>query len=214
MSATGMCSILSAVQAAQVLRTELVDADASAVHRFRAGEEAAFEELVSRREAEVHRLALRMLGDPDEAMEATQDAFLRAYRALPRFRGDASFRTWLVGITLNVCRSRVASRATRERRRTVSLDASDPEEERGLPLPAAPGPDPERAAQSAELAAQLEHALAGLSPEHREVLLLREMEGFEYDAIASALGCAVGTVKSRLARARNALRMAMEAAWP
>jgi len=214
-STAGACSILLFVTSTEVLRSEPMDPEAAAVSRFQAGDETAFEELVSRREAEVYRLARRMLGDADDALEATQDAFLRAYRALPRFRGDAAFRTWLVGIAINVCRSRLVGREARERRRNVPLDATDREHrELALALPAAPGPDPERAAQGAELGAALERALARLSPEHREILLLRELQGLEYEELAAALECAIGTVKSRLARARGALRAAMEAQWP
>lgn len=207
--------MLIAVPTTDALVSDPIDWEASAVRRFQAGDEVAFEELVSRREGDVYRLARRMLGDADDALDATQDVFLRAYRALPRFRCDATFRTWLLGIAVNVCRSRLTSRAARERRRNVPLETTL-REDGDLPraLPAAPGPDPERAAQGAELAAALERALAGLSPEHREILLLREMEGLEYEELASTLDCAVGTVKSRLARARGALREAMEALWP
>ena len=215
MSSVDTCSILLAVPSTGALRREPIDPEAAAVARFHAGDETAFEELVSRREAEVYRLALRMLGNPDDAMEATQDAFLRAYRALPRFRGEAAFRTWLFGIAINVCRSQLASRESRNRRRNVPLDATDHEDgEVALSLPAAPGPDPERAAHGAELGVALARALAGLSSEHREILLLREMQGLEYEELASVLSCAVGTVKSRLARARGALRAAMEGLWP
>ncbi len=214
MSAAAVCSILFSVPEAQALLAKPIDPEAAAVSRFQAGEETAFEELVSRREAEIYRLSLRMLGDAEDAMEATQDAFLRAYRALPRFRGDAAFRTWLIGIAVNVCRSRLVSRAHRNRRLDVPFDVHDGEEAEAQRVPAAPGPDPERAAHGAELGKALERALTGLSPEHREILLLREVEGLEYEELASALDCAVGTVKSRLARARGALRVAMEAVWP
>ncbi len=215
MSSAGACSILFVVTSTELLRGEPLDPEAAAVSRFQAGDETAFEDLVSRREAEVFRLARRMLGDADDAMEATQDAFLRAYRALPRFRGEASFRTWLFGIAINVCRSRLSGRAARERRYQVPLESGERETgEIARALPPAPGPDPERAAQGAELGAALERALAELSPEHREILLLREMQGLEYEELALTLDCAVGTVKSRLARARGALRAAMEASWP
>lgn len=212
-SSASVCSILFGVSASELVARETLDPETAAVRRFQAGEEAAFEELVSRREAEVYRLALRMLGDAEDALEATQDVFLRAYRALGRFRGEAAFRTWLFGIALNVCRSRLASRELKQRRRNVPLQPEHADGEGELDLPA-PGPDPERAAQGAELGAALERALASLSPEHREILLLRELQGLEYEELASTLACAVGTVKSRLARARGALREAMEAVWP
>lgn len=214
MSSPSVCCILPAVSTREVLLSEPRDPEAGAVRRFQAGDEGAFEELVSRREADVYRLTLRMLANADDALEATQDTFLRAYRALPRFRGRAKFRTWLLGIAINVCRSRRASREAQERRKSTSLDAMVGEEGAVLGISVAPGPDPERAAQGAELGAALERALLGLSPEHREIILLREIQGLEYDELASALDCAVGTVKSRLARARGALRTAMETLWP
>lgn len=214
MSAAAVCSILLAVPPHKAPR-EGLDLEAAAVARFQAGEEAAFEDLVSYREAEVYRLCLRMLGNQEDALDAAQEVFLRVYRALPRFRGEASFRTWVTGIAINVCRSSLGSRAARNRRLTVSLDAADPETGSALiRSPADPAPDPERAAQGAELRGALEHALASLGPEHREVILLREMQGMEYDELARVLGCALGTVKSRLARARGALREALEGLWP
>jgi RNA polymerase sigma-70 factor (ECF subfamily) len=210
----GVCCILPAVSTVETVFAGPRDPESAAVARFQAGDEAAFEELVSRREADVYRLTLRMLANPDDALEATQDTFLRAYRALPRFRGQATFRTWLLGIAINVCRSRRSSREAQERRRSVSLDAMTGEDGTSMGLVAAPGPDPERAARGAELGAALERALAELTPEHREIIVLREMQGLDYDELASALDCAVGTVKSRLARARGALRAAMEVSWP
>jgi RNA polymerase sigma-70 factor (ECF subfamily) len=215
-STAGLCSILLAMPSAEALLSRPADSDAAAVSRFQAGDGSAFEDLVARREAEIYRLALRMLGNPDDALEATQDVFLRVYRALPRFRGEAAFRTWITGIALNVCRSRRTSRAARDRKRDVPLESTDREGGGGggPSLPAAPGPDPERATQGAELRVALERALAGLTPEHREIILLREVQGLDYDELAATLGCAAGTVKSRLARARGALRAAMEGLWP
>jgi len=190
------------------------DADAALVARARGGEEAAFEALVSRHEAIVYRTCRRILADPDDALDATQEAFLRAYRAIARFRGDASFRTWLVGIAINACRNRLASAEAQRRRRTESLQpASDERPDAGRAL-ADPAPGPEADALAGELRNRLLTALAAVSPEHREVLVLREIEGLEYGELARAVGVAEGTVKSRLARARAALRAALEGVWP
>jgi len=189
------------------------DPDAAEVVRFRAGEEDAFEALVSRREREVYNLARRLLRDREDALDATQDTFLRVFRSLSSFRGDCAFRTWVFGIAINVCRSRLASAEARQRRATASLERDDHGEARELPLPD-PAPGPESAAVGGELRLALERALQRLTPEHREIVLLREMEGLEYDDLARLLGCAVGTVKSRLARARAALRTELEGVWP
>lgn len=196
-------------------REKVIDDDALDVAAFRAGDESAFESLVHRREREIHALALRILGDRDDAMDATQEVFLRAFRALPSFRGDASFRTWLTGIAINVCRTRLASRERRERRRNVPLEPVHEEEgeRRELPVPD-PAPGPEEQALGAELRSALTSALARISLEHREIIVLREVFGMEYDEIAAATRCPVGTVKSRLARARAALREALEGTWP
>jgi RNA polymerase sigma factor (sigma-70 family) len=191
------------------------DADAADVRRAAEGDEAAFEVLVLRHQRPVYNLAWRLLGDRDDAEDAVQEAFLRAWRALPRFRGDASFRTWLTGIAINVCRNRLAGAAARRRRATVSLvrrDAASGEE--GIVEPVDPAPGPEAVTGARESRAALERALAELSPEHREIILLREMSGLEYEELASVLGCALGTVKSRIARARGALRRALEGVWP
>jgi RNA polymerase sigma-70 factor (ECF subfamily) len=191
------------------------DPDRAAVERAISGDDGAFEELVRRHERTVYNLAFRLLGSREDALDAAQDAYLRCYRALPRFRGDASFRTWLVGIAINVCRSRLTGAEHRMRRRTQDLTRPDPSTGDRVPLPLPdPAPDPESVARAREIRDALVRALGELSPDHREVLLLREMSGLEYDEVAAALGCALGTVKSRIARARAALRAALEEVWP
>jgi RNA polymerase sigma factor (sigma-70 family) len=191
------------------------DADASEVALARAGDEDAFETLVSRHEAEVYRICRRLLDDSEDALDATQEVFLRAFRGLARFRGAATFRTWLVGIAVNACRSCLVTAEHRVRRRTVGLEtaANDGDPPTELPLPD-PAPSPEAHAFGGELRRALSRALASVSAEHREALVLREIEGLDYAEIALVLGVAVGTVKSRLARARAALRAELEGVWP
>lgn len=193
----------------------VVDPDAAALARARDGDEVAFETLVGRHERDVFNLAWRMLGNRDDALDAAQETFLRVFRSLKAFRGDASFRTWVTGIAINVCRNKLVSAETRARRAAVPLIADDPAggEARELPLPDhAPGPEAD--ARGAELRRALKQGLAALSPEHREILLLHEMQGLSYDELAAALGCRLGTVKSRLARARESLRGLLEGVWP
>lgn len=191
------------------------DDDAEDVARFLGGDEAAFESLVARHESEVYHIGVRMLGHAEDAADAAQEVFLRAYRGLAHFRGEASFRTWLVGIAINVCRNHGSSASRRHRDLEVALESrpdpgGDPVE---LQLPDR-GPDPESALAGKELGRALDAAVAGLSGEHREVLVMREILSMEYEEIASSLGCAVGTVKSRLARARDALRDRLRGVWP
>jgi RNA polymerase sigma-70 factor (ECF subfamily) len=211
-----ICFILFFVSArAETIVLDRASADAAAVTRFRAGDEQAFEELVTRGEAEIYRLSLRFLGNREDALDATQDTFLRAFRALAAFRGEATFRTWLIGIALNVCRSRRGSASARVARCSSSLDAGDPDcDDARAPDLVDAGPNPEQSAGGAELGRALADALDGLAPEQREILLLREMQGLDYDELAQTLGCAEGTVKSRLSRARSALRAALEGVWP
>lgn len=187
--------------------------DEQDVARFQAGEASAFERLVSRHEREVYRLALRLLRNPDDALEVAQETFLRAFRGLGAFRKEASFRTWLYGIALNAARTRQAS-LLRNRTRLQSLDGGE-DDPPSAPLQlsdAAPGP--EGRTLGAELKEALLTALSRISPEHREILLLREVEGLEYEEVGALLGIPEGTVKSRLARARRAVREALEGIWP
>jgi len=183
------------------------------VWRAQGGDEAALEELVRRHQGEVFRLCRRMLGSREDAMDAAQDTFVRVVRGLPRFRGEAAFRTWVYGIALNVCRNVLASAPRRAAARAVPVDGEAGDG--GAPLSLADGrADPEAVAYGRQLGGALEQALAALSPEHREVLVLREVEGLEYEEMAAVLGCRLGTVKSRLARARAALLGRLEGVWP
>jgi len=161
----------------------------------REGRAGAFEELVRRHRARVYRVALRMLGNRTDAEDATQDAFLKAWRALPRFRGESSFATWMYRVVVNQCLS-----SDRGRRPVVFLpDQVDP----------APGPD-DHTEGRARLAA-FYRALATVTPEQRTVVVLRELEGLSYDEIAAVLDISVAAVKGRLHRARLELTAAMRA---
>ncbi len=189
--------------------------DKADVARFKGGDMAAFEGLVGKYEAELFRLCRRMLGNPEDAMDATQEVFLRVYRGLPRFRGEASFRTWAYGIALNVCRSRLASGEVLRSRVTDSLsEAGEPGEDPPVKAVRDMRADPESSALAAELRDALDAALLSVSEEYREILVLREIEGMDYRDISIVLKCRAGTVKSRLSRARQTLREALEGIWP
>jgi RNA polymerase sigma-70 factor, ECF subfamily len=171
--------------------------------RCRNGSTAAFEPLVRRHERRGLALAELLLGDPDDAADAVQDAFVKAYRALPRLRQGSDFGAWFRSILRNHCRDRIRSAP---RRRQVPLDARV----------AAAGPVSEPVGSSGieqeQLAHQVRHALATLSPEHREILMLKEVEGMSYAEIAVAMDIPAGTVASRLHHARSALRRAASSA--
>ena len=162
--------------------------------RARAGDVAAFGALVRRHQERVFRFLHRMLDAREEAMELSQDVFVKAWQALPGWRPEAAFSTWLLQIARNAALDQL-------RRRQVVRFA--PLEEGLEVADEAPGPEARYATR--ERQAQLERALRRLAAEHREILQLREVEGLAYGELASVLGIAEGTVKSRLARARSAL---------
>ena len=168
--------------------------EAGELDRARAGDVAAFGALVRRHQEQVFRFLHRMLDAREEAMELSQDVFVKAWQALPGWRPEAAFSTWLLQIARNAALDQV-------RRRQVVRFA--PLEEGLEVADEAPGPEARYASRQRQV--QLERALRRLAAEHREILLLREVEGLAYGELASVLGIAEGTVKSRLARARRAL---------
>ena len=171
-----------------------MDADRALVNRCNGGDIRAFEELVDRHRDVVVRVAARIVG-PTDAEDVTQDAFLRAFHRLERFRGDATFRAWLLQITHNAAVDHLNSRRSEPLEEGGERDAPVRDVER---MPA------ERLEQR-ERASRLERKLRGLSPEHRAVLVLRDVEGFSYDEIARITSAPLGTVKVRLHRARRDL---------
>ena len=169
-------------------------ADEADVARARAGDTAAFAALVRRHQDRVFGFILRMLDARDEAMELTQDVFVKAWQALPRWRPDARFSTWLLQIARNAALDQL------RRRRLIQFAPLDD----GMDVAdTAPGPEARYASRQRQ--ALLENALQQIAAEHREILLLREIEDLSYAELAAVLGIAEGTVKSRLARARAAL---------
>jgi RNA polymerase sigma-70 factor, ECF subfamily len=172
------------------------DSEWDLVARCLGGSSAAFEPLVRRHEGPALVVARSLLGDPDEAADVVQDAFVRAYRTMGRLRPGSAFGPWFRAILRNLCLDRLRSPV----RRGQSLD------ERVIDARVWSEPIAARAAEKGELAAAVQAALARLSAEHREVLVLKEMEGLGYQEIAAALGVPKGTVGSRLFHARAALQ--------
>ena len=188
------------------------DPDREALLAFRAGEEGAFDRLVTRHQDRIFRLARRLLSDPEAASDAAQETFVKAWRALPRFQGASRFSTWLTRIAINQCRNELRRRRTVKHARPLSLDARVPGTEvlmgEGL---SARGPQPWEVARGREVDAGIRAALGRLEPDAREVLLLREVEDLSYEDMAEVLDVPVGTVRSRLHRARADLRRRMAA---
>jgi RNA polymerase sigma-70 factor, ECF subfamily len=174
------------------------------------GDGPAFGRLVSLHEGMVFNLALRLLGDREEARDLAQDVFLQVFRRLSGFRGRSSLKTWIYRITVNLCRNR--SRWWRRRRREQwcrieDLSAAD---EARVSSARSEGETPFERVQRRDHARHVQAALLEVSFDQRTVLILREVEGLSCEEIARALGIAEGTVKSRLARGRDALRRALE----
>ena len=169
-----------------------------------AGDQDAFAQLVEANQNKIYTLALRMTGNPEDGADLAQEAFLRAWRALPEFQGESGFSTWLYRLASNLCIDFL--RREKRRRSIVNISSLDDED---APRPAGI-PDrrftPEQELERRELRTAVDRGMAQLSDEHRQVLALRAVEGLSYAEIADVLGLEVGTVKSRIARARLALR--------
>jgi RNA polymerase sigma-70 factor (ECF subfamily) len=177
--------------------------DADLVTRARQGDPAAFGELVDRHRAAVYRAALAALRSPADAEDAAQDAFLLAFRRLDSFRGDASFKTWLLTITWH--------QAINRRRRMASvwrrIVAPKTEEDAAALIDvAAAGPSPEQAAAQEQLRRGIRAAIAALSPKLRDALLLAQSGDYTYEEIGAMLGAPLGTIKWRVSEARRLIR--------
>ncbi|HYS10329.1 MAG TPA: sigma-70 family RNA polymerase sigma factor [Myxococcales bacterium] len=174
--------------------------DRALVRAAQRGDEQAFRKLVERYQRRVVQLALGMTKDPDEAMDIAQETFVKVHRYLPSFKGDSSFYTWTYRIAMNLCLDAQRRRGRLER---VDLEQGDEAEiEAAMDPPSSALSGPQRQTLNAELRDKIEDALAGLSENHRAILLLREIEGLSYEELAKVLGIRKGTVMSRLFHAR------------
>jgi RNA polymerase sigma-70 factor (ECF subfamily) len=183
--------------------SDIAGREALLVQRCATGEDAACAELVAEHQRMVMQLAVNLLGDHDDALDLCQEVFLRVFRTIHRFRGHSSLRTWIYRIAINQARNRHRFWQRRRRANQVSLDAHVAAHGDSLSGTEA-GPD--RVLAQKELAARLQAALDHLPFDQRTAIVLREIDGLSYEEIAYSLGVAVGTVKSRLTRARQALR--------
>jgi RNA polymerase sigma-70 factor (ECF subfamily) len=174
--------------------------DEELVRRCRSGDPSAFGDLVERHQSRVYHLCLRIVGDPDEARDAAQEALIASWRKLDQFRGDSAFTTWLHRVTVNACYDQL-----RKRRRQPMLHlAADDERDHE------PGPPVADPADAVATSAEVSAALRRVPDDFRAALVLADVEDLPYEEIASILGVAVGTVKSRVHRGRVALAAAMD----
>jgi len=177
--------------------------DRELVRSAQRGDEQAFRRLVEKYQRRVYQLAVGMLKDADEAMDISQETFVRVHRYLPSFKGDSSFFTWTYRIAMNLCLDQ-QRRAGRSQRVDAGdgADADQAEIEAAMDPPSYALAGPQRQALNQELKAKMEEALGELSENHRAILLLRELEGLSYEELARVLGIRKGTVMSRLFHAR------------
>ena len=183
--------------------SELGVREASLIQRCVSKDESACAELVAEHQRMVVQLGTNLLGDRDEALDLSQDVFLRVFRTIHRFRGQSSLRTWIYRIAVNQARNRHRFWRRRHRADQVSFDAHVATHGEFV---SSRQWTPEHAFEQRELAARLKDALNHLPFDQRTVIVLREVDGLSYEDIAFSLGVAIGTVKSRLTRARQALR--------
>ena len=186
-------------------------AEAEFIERLQRGEAAAFEELVDERSGEIYGLLFRLTENSEEARDLTQETFLRAFQSIGRFRGEADLRTWIYRIAINQARNRWRWWRRRRRDSTVSLDSTHGQTNQTVMSTLAESSDnPEQQTLAHEREVVLRSALQKVGRAYREAVILRDIEGFTYEEIATTLGINVGTVKSRLARGRQELRQRLE----
>ena len=175
-------------------------------------DQSAFDLLVERHSDRAFQLAYSILQNREDAQEVVQDAFIRIYRSLANFRGDAQFSTWMYRIIVNLCNNKFRWNKVRGANRNISIDAPLPnsDEDDGLHIEL-PGHDaaPNEQTAYADLQERIEQAMAALPESYRTAVMLRNVQELDYEEIAKILNCAVGTVKSRINRGRELLRQAL-----
>ena len=176
--------------------------DKELVKRVQKGDKGAFDLLVLKYEHKIVNLVMRYVRDSELALDISQEAFIKAYRAIPRFRGDSAFYTWLYRIAVNTAKNYLA--AQRRRPMDIELDLQDPEQY-GLHAKLKETDTPEAVALGLELQETLERAIEALPDDLRTAIILRELDGMSYEEIAQTMECPVGTVRSRIFRARDAI---------
>ncbi len=176
--------------------------DKELVERVKKGDQRAFDLLVLKYQHRIHALISRYVRDPDQVQDVAQEAFIKAYRALPKFRGDSAFYTWMYRIAVNTAKNWLMARSRRPP--STDVDAADAEQFADADDLREIG-TPEASLLSEELKAAIHQAIDSLPHELKTAITLREFEGLSYDDIASVMECPVGTVRSRIFRAREAI---------
>ncbi|HEV7607709.1 MAG TPA: RNA polymerase sigma factor RpoE [Steroidobacteraceae bacterium] len=179
------------------------ESDLVLVKRVQRGDKTAFDLLVRKYQHKVVKLVLRYVRNPAEAEDIAQEAFIKAYRALPQFRGDSAFYTWMYRIAINTAKNSLASRDRSPI--AYDLDLTDPEESHSVQTKLQDPDTPEGMALTEEIRLIVNSAIEALPEELKTAIVLRELDGLSYEEIAAAMECPVGTVRSRIFRAREAI---------
>ena len=200
-------------QACKTVHNALDSEDEQLLLRLRAEEGTAFEDLVNKYHGSIYSLALRLTDDKEDARDITQETFLKVYKNIKKFRGEAELRTWIYRITVNQAANQQRWWRRRWRERTISIDATTNDENplsQSLP---ANGQSPEQLALAAEQRRLIKLALGKVKFDFRVAVILRDIEGLSYEEIAETLEVSVGTVKSRIARGREELRQQLKVSF-
>ena len=181
--------------------------DRELVELVQRGERRAFDLLMLKYQHRIAKLIARYVQDPSEALDVTQDAFMKAYRAIPRFRGDSAFYTWMYRIAINTAKNHLAAQARRPR--DSGVDVTDAEQFDGV-AELKESVTPEGLALTEEIQQTVAAAIEALPEDLRVAISLRELEGFSYEDIARVMECPIGTVRSRIFRAREAINARLD----
>ncbi|MDD9983201.1 MAG: RNA polymerase sigma factor RpoE [Gammaproteobacteria bacterium] len=181
--------------------------DRDLVERVQGGERRAFDLLMLKYQHRIAKLIARYVQDPSEVLDVAQDAFMKAYRAIPRFRGDSAFYTWMYRIAINTAKNHLAAKARRPR--DSGVDVTDAEQFDGV-AELKESVTPEGLALTEEIQQTVAAAIEALPEDLRVAISLRELEGFSYEDIARVMECPIGTVRSRIFRAREAINARLD----
>ena len=198
------------MNAEKIDRSDSSESDADLVYAFKKGHHSAFEKIVLRYQDRVYNLCYRFLGDRQEAEDSAQEIFIKVYKALKGFRLKSSFYTWLYRVSVNTCKNRIKSLEYRRSKSRVSIDDDQENKDYGIPVFTDQNNLPDINLEQREKIKRIQEAINSLPPDQKIMVILRDIEGLSYEEIAGITNSRLGTVKSKLSRARLSLRNKLE----